>query len=661
MLDLKAPPSTSSSSANPNGNGKRPNPTVEADPKAGEPEFVAELEAEAPVKVAPTLETVPPAPEPNIPKIADVLRERPSTVRMWWRYLRVLAFFAWLFVRLLFWHKFMQSYFPERVERGNMKRWTGYAREFRNFAISTGGVMIKAGQFVSTRSDILPPEITNELASLRDEVPGVPIEKVRAIIEADLGPIPSRYAQFDEKAVAAASIGQVHRAKLHNGDRVVVKVLRPNIIEICHTDLAAMNVIGKVAMRFKFISRRADAVALIHEFGQVLLEELSYRQEAKNAARFAEMFKRDMGVYVPRVYTEHTSDRVLTLEDVTSIKLDDYTALEAAGISRKAVAKRLLDTYLKQIFEARFFHADPHPGNLFVYPLPDSVASDPQYAKLNNEGGKPFYLIFIDFGMTGQLSQQLVDGLVGTISSVVTRDAKGLIESYSKLGFLLPGADTERLEEATHAVFDQVWGRTMEQMREMSFDSMAGIGREFSDLLYTMPFQVPQDFIYLGRTVSILSGMTTALDPTINPWSELQPYAMKLATAPNGAGKPPVSPLVGTLMNTPILQNLFSGDGGQALMNLAGGLFGRSNGASNQIVDRLENGDLKLKVEAAANLKGQLFRLEMQQRKTTRAVLVAGMLVTSTLFYMHGDGVLALIGYGATALTYLVGIVWSEP
>ncbi len=262
---------------------------------------------------------------------------------MWWRYLRVLSFFAWLFLRLIFWHKFMGAYFPARVERGSIKRWTGYAREFRGFAISTGGMMIKAGQFISTRSDILPPEITNELASLRDEVPGVPIEKVRQIIQSDLGTIPSRYAQFDEKAVAAASIGQVHRAKLHNGDRVVVKVLRPNIVEICHTDLAAMNVVARVAMRFKFISRRADAVALIHEFGQVLLEELSYRHEAENTARFAEMFKRDMGVYVPKVYTEHSSDRVLTIEDVTSIKLDDYPALEAAGC-RQTPAGHLSET-----------------------------------------------------------------------------------------------------------------------------------------------------------------------------------------------------------------------------------------------------------------------------------------------------------------------------
>lgn len=633
-----------------------------------EPEFVAVIDAvesqAARARVMP-MQTADPAqeiPASDIPDVREILRRRPRSLSMWWRYLRTLWFFAWLFVRLLFWHKLVQNYFPGMVDRGNLKRWTGYAREFRHFALSTGGVMIKAGQFVSTRSDILPEQITNELASLRDEVPGVPVNKVRDIITQDLGPIPSRYARFDEQAVAAASLGQVHRAQLHNGDRVVVKILRPGIEEICHTDLAAMNIVGHVAMRFKFISRRMDVVSLITEFGQVLLEELSYRQEARNAARFTEMFRHDLGVYVPRIYNEHSSDRVLTIEDVTSIKLDDYAALERAGISRKAVAKRLMDTYLKQIFQERFFHADPHPGNLFVYPLPDDVAKRPEYAKLNSEGGRPFYLIFIDFGMTGGLRPELVDGLVGTISSVFTRDSKGLISAYSKLGFLLPGADTDRLEEAVQTVFNQVWGLSMEQMKEMSFDSMSMMGQQFSDLLYTMPFQVPQDFIYLGRTVSILSGMTTALDPAINPWSELAPYAQQLSAMTSKDGKPvvPIGGLLsGALSNAPFLQNLFSGSGGQALVGLAQNIFGRTNPTA--LLEKIDKGEIKVKVDATGQMKGQLFRLEMQQRKTTRAVLVAGMLVASTLFYTGGDTALALVGYGITAITYLFGIAWSDP
>ncbi|MBE2271603.1 MAG: AarF/ABC1/UbiB kinase family protein, partial [Anaerolinea sp.] len=477
--------------------------------------------------------------------------------------------------------------------------------------------------------------------------------KIREIIEKELGALPTRFSQFDDIPVAAASLGQVHRARLHNGDRVVVKVQRPGIAEICHTDLAAMNVVAHIAMRFRFISRRMDAVALIQEFGRVLLEELSYKHEAQNAIRFTQMFKDDLGVYIPTVYTEHSTDCVITIEDVTTIKLDDYEALEAAGISRKAVASRLMQTYLKQIFEERFFHADPHPGNLFVYPLPE----DSETALAQDwDGGKPFYLIFIDFGMIGTLTQQIVNGLVGTMAAVVTRDSKKLIQSYSELGFLLPGADTDRLEEATRAVFDQVWGLTMEQMSSVNFDDMAAIGKEFSDLLFSMPFQVPQDFIYLGRTVGILSGLCTSLDPSFNPWSEMQPYTQKLITGRYGSpgGEQP-------LFGSPILQSLFGGNGGSALLGIGQTLIGRALAPqSSTVLARLESGELKLRVEAASGLQQQLTRIEGQGKKTSRAVIFGAFMVTSTLFYVNGDIALAVIGYVVSGVSFVVLMFTGE-
>ncbi len=583
-------------------------------------------------------------------KMGEAIAHRPRSLRLQTRFLHTVIYFAWLFVQALFWYVLVQRYFPAYVKRTNLERWVGYARSFRNFAIEMGGVMIKAGQFISTRGDILPPEVTNELATLRDEVPHVPTYKIRGIIEQELGALPTRFSQFDDIPVAAASLGQVHRAKLHNGDRVVVKVQRPGIAEICHTDLAAMNVVAHVAMRFRFISRRMDAVALIQEFGRVLLLELSYKNEAQNAAEFARMFKNDLGVYIPTVYNEHSTDCVITIEDVTTIKLDDYAALEAAGISRKAVASRLMGTYLKQIFEERHFHADPHPGNLFVYPLPeDSEAARGQDAG----GGKPFYLIFIDFGMTGTLTQQILNGLVGTMGAVFTRDSKKLIQSYSELGFLLPGADTERLEEATRAVFDQVWGLTMEQMTNVSFDDMAELGKEFGDLLFSMPFQVPQDFIYLGRTVGILSGLCTSLDPSFNPWSEMQPYTQKLLTM-RPTGEAPA-------FGSNILQSILGGNGGSALLGIGQTIIGRALAPqSSGVLNRLESGELKLRVEAGAGLQHQLTRIEGQGKRTSRAVVFSGFLVTSTLFYVNGDVLLAVVGYGISGITFLVMMFSGE-
>ena len=584
-------------------------------------------------------------------RVREVIGQRPRSLRMQFRYVRIVWNFGWLFVQLVFWHILMQRYFPERVQRGNLRRWQGYARSFRSFAIEMGGVMIKAGQFVSTRSDVLPPEVINELATLRDEVPGVPTEQIRAIIIEELGAIDARFSQFDNTPVAAASLGQVHRARLQNGDRVVVKVLRPGITEVCYTDLAAMFTVARLAMKFRFVNRRMDAVALIDEFGRVLLEELSYRHEASNAQRFTAMFQRDLGVYVPTIYEEHSTDHILTMEDVTTIKLDDYAALEAAGISRKEVAKRLMDTYLRQIFQEGFFHADPHPGNLFVYPLPPD---NDAYNSQGNQEGNPFYLIFIDFGMAGALTPQIINGLIGTMAAVITRDAEKMVKSYSELGFLLPGADTERLEAATRAVFDQVWGLSMAQMSNMSFDSMANIGREFNDLLFSMPFQVPQDFIYLGRTMGILSGICTGLDPNFNPWSEIQPYAQKLVTqqlSQNGE-----NPLAGIFGST-VLQGLFAGGGAQTLLNLGQTILGRAltpAADAKDVLARAERGELTIRSDPSPAFQKQLSRIEAQERRSTRAILLGTGMITATLFYTHGDIVPAVIGYAFSGLMLVV-------
>lgn len=580
----------------------------------------------------------------DMQKLREV-KNRPRSLKMQMRFIRVVVYAALLFFRLVWWHIILAKFAPETVKKGSIKRWRKYARGFRGLAIEYGGVMIKLGQFISTRSDILPQEIIDELASLRDEVPSIPTARIRAIIEEDLGAIPQHFSHFDEKPIAAASLGQVHRARLHNGDKVVIKVQRPNIAEICYTDLAALDVVARIAMKFKFVSRRMDAVELSLEFGRVLIEELSYTQEAENAVRFAQMFKDDQGVYIPAIYRELTTERIIVIEDVTTIKLDDYAALEAAGISRKAVAKRLMDTYMQQIFEERFFHADPHPGNLFIYPLPEDA---PNAHLQDADGGAPFYLIFIDFGMIGTLTEQIVNGLIGTLGAVISRDPKKMIQSYSDLGVLLPDTDTERLEEATRAVFDQVWGLSLSQMSSVSFESAAKIGSEFGDLLFSMPFQVPQDFIYLGRTVGILSGLCTSLDPSLNPWSAMQPYTQKMiaqqAARSNAAGL------------SPVLQNILSGNAPQALLSIGQSVIGRAlnpTAKSEGILTRIESGEIKLRVEPSAAYQRQLSRMEAQARRTTRAVIFGGVLITSSIFFTSGETVLGVIGFGVSGFVFL--------
>ncbi len=562
---------------------------------------------------------------------------------MQWRFMRSLVFAAWLLVRLLFWYFFVERVLGMReyVRRYNLERWSGYAAEFRGFAVSMGGVMIKLGQFISTRMDILPPEIIHELEGLQDEVPSVPFPKILKVIEAELGPIAHRFQWFNETPVAAASLGQVHRAQLLTGERVVVKVQRPGIDKIVYTDLAALEIVAHVAMWFRFVNRRADTRALIKEFGRVLLEELSYEHEARNAQRFAAMFADDLGVYIPAVYAQHSTNRVLTMEDVTSIKINDHAAIEAAGISRKAVAARLMDTYLKQIFDERFFHADPHPGNLFVYPLP---VEDP-HADFGPDG-RPFYVIFVDFGMTGQLTEAIAAGLINTLAAVVRRDARQLVRSYADLGFLLPSADLDRLEEATVAAFNRVWGLSMSEIRDMDMDEMVEIGKEFSDLLYDMPFYLPQDFVYLSRAIGILSGMCTSLDPEFNPWVELQSHSQVLlrraiaSTTANGAGPSG-------------WDALFNGNPAQALLEAGQALLARTLAPSAQFIEKVERGEVKFQVEPGYRLQRHFIRLEAQERRTTRAVVGGSFLIAAAVLYSSGEVALALVGFGVASVTFL--------
>jgi predicted unusual protein kinase regulating ubiquinone biosynthesis (AarF/ABC1/UbiB family) len=577
---------------------------------------------------------------PEVESVEEqVNRLRPKSIAMQARFLYTVLFALWLFGRLIFWQVYVAKVFPNWVIANNTKRWRKYARQFRDFALKMGGVQIKAGQFASTRADILPEEVIEELAGLQDKVPTIAFRKIAAVLEEELLNYQERFSFIEETPIAAASLGQVHRASLMTGESVVVKVQRPDVRNIVYTDMAALFIVGHVAMRFSFVRRRVDAAMIIEEFGRVLLEEVSYEQEAKNAQRFAAMFAEDSGVYVPRIYPDHCTDKVIVMEDVTSIKIDDYERLAAAGIDRKDVAKRLMDTYMKQIFEDRFFHADPHPGNLFIYPLPVENEAD-----FVGKGGRPYYLIFIDFGMTANLSREIVQGLVNTLTAVLTRDSKKLVTSYKELGFLLPNADTRRIEEATNAVFNEVWGMSMTDMTNLDFAVVENIGTEFNDLLHEMPFRVPQDFVYLGRTVGILTGMATKLDPAYNPWVEIQRQVQHLITTDSENN---IWDEFGKILEQSL--NEIISDGPQGFLRVAERLMKQFQRVSRSeiMLQQIISGEIALETKMSAQQRLQLERIEAQSKRTSRMMVVGSLLVCATLFYTNGDSTLAI---GAAAL-----------
>jgi predicted unusual protein kinase regulating ubiquinone biosynthesis (AarF/ABC1/UbiB family) len=556
------------------------------------------------------------------------------------RYRRTVRFFTSLFIRIIVWEVLIRRVMGEGfVARGRSQRWRHYSRRFRKLATDMGGVMIKLGQFVSSRVDVLPPEITDELMGLQDQVPIVPFDYIKQTVERELGPLDQRFLWFTPEPVAAASFGQVHRAQLPNGDRVVVKVQRPNINDIVQTDLASLKVVARLAMRYGPIRRRANVPALLDEFARVLWEELDYRKEADHAMIFGSMFKDDPGVYVPTIYLEHSTHFVLTLEDVTSIKLNDYTALEQAGIDRKEVAVRLLNCYLRQIFDERFFHADPHPGNIFIYPLPEK-------AYMNGNGKKPdkrpFYLIFIDFGMVGRLTPRLQEGLRETLIAVITQDSKALINSYQKLGVLMPSADIQRLEEATQVVFSKVWGLNMNELTNLPFEEMANVAQEFSDLLLSMPFQMPQDFIYLSRAVGILSGMCTGLDPTFDPWRQMQPFTERLLTEQTN-GKTPLAagPRAAVDIGLKLVRDFATR--AYRLPQLA-----------DTVLSRAERGELSVQIAPNDSLRNQVNRIETAVSQMSLGLIFATMVLASTLLYTQQERTLGIVGYVLAGITFLM-------
>ena len=442
------------------------------------------------------------------------------------RYRRILRFFAGVIANIIWWD-LMVGRLPvarQRAVSSRPQRLRDLAREFRGLAIEMGGVMIKLGQFLSSRVDVLPIEVTQELQGLQDEVPPADNEQVFGLLREQLGDLNRRFVNIERQPLAAASLGQVYRARLRPAGeaevaRVVIKVQRPGIEHLVRTDLAALRVVARWVMRYKPIRKRANVPALLEEFARTLWQELDYRAEADNAEQFAAIHADNPRIQIPRVYREHSTSRVVVLEDVEALKIGDTAALAAAGIDTKDVADLLLEAYFKQIFVAEFFHADPHPGNLFIRPRPAADGDD---------AAPTFQLVFVDFGMAVRLPKAMGESLRKVLIGVTQRDSRQLVEAYRDLGFFLPGADIERITEAHEAVLDQIYGRNLLDLTQPDPREIEAIGREFRDLLFDFPFQIPQDFIYLGRALGMISGLVSTLDPHINPWRQIERYGQQL-------------------------------------------------------------------------------------------------------------------------------------
>jgi predicted unusual protein kinase regulating ubiquinone biosynthesis (AarF/ABC1/UbiB family) len=458
-------------------------------------------------------------------------------------------------------------------------------------------------------------------------VPPEPFDAIREQAEAELGePLSERYASFDETPMAAASLGQVHRAVLcpaevevHGFENVVVKVQRPHIEQVVEVDLAALRRVGGWLQRYKPISKRADVRALVEEFASTTRDEIDYVAEAHNAETFAENFADDSRIRIPRVVWDVSTRRVLTLEDVSAIKVNDYAAITAAGIDRSQVASVVLDAYMQMILEDGFFHADPHPGNLFVRPLGGT----------DDDGNTIWQLTFVDFGMVGSVPDNLREGLREVLIAVGTQDAARLVASYKTLDVLLPSADLALIERASTQLFDRFWGMSMAELRNIDHAEMMRFGMQFRELMLDLPFQLPQNLLFLGRTVALLSGMCTGLDSEFNLWTSIAPYANDLITEEGGSTWE-----VWLAEGTKILQTLVA-------------LPGRTD----RVLSSIERGELNVQTPF---LDLRMRRLERSMDRVSRTLVFAALLVAGAVVY-HGDPELGRWLMGASA----VALVWA--
>ncbi len=498
------------------------------------------------------------------------------------------------------------------------KRWTyvgGYSDEkrqrrrqtqavwIRESLLELGPTFIKVGQLFSTRADLFPSEYVEELSKLQDRVPAFSYEQAAAIVEEDMGrPIGKLFRSFDPVPLAAASLGQVHRAQLHSGEDVVVKVQRPGLQQLFTIDLAILKRIAQYFQNHPRWGRGRDWLGIYEECCRILWQETDYLNEGRNADTFRRNFRGCDWVQVPRVHWRYTSPRVLTLEYMPGIKISHYDALEAAGLDRKRLAKMGAEAYLQQLLNDGFFHADPHPGNL-------AVALD---------GG----LIFYDFGMMGRIKANVREKLMQTLFGIAEKNADRVVDSLVELGALAPLGDRGPVRRSIQYMLDNLMDKPFEEQ------SVSAISDDLYEIAFDQPFRFPATFTFVMRAFSTLEGVGKGLDPEFNFMEVAKPFAMEVMSnseASNGNS---------------ILDEL--GRQAAQVSNTALGLPRRIEAT----LDSLDRGDIRVRVRATESDR-LLRRLNSVQMATNYTILVGTFTIAATILLVNSS--LWLSGLAAIA------------
>ncbi len=495
-----------------------------------------------------------------------------------WLILLGLLFYLWFDSKKC---TYLKGYTSERREKRNTLRAKWLTKEL----IKLGSAFIKLGQLLSARADVIPSAWVNELTTLQDRVPPFSFNKVQEILIKQLGNSYKKIISINEIPIGSASLAQVHKARLINDKNVILKVQRPDIEKFFKLDLDVMNQVAKVVQRIKFLSRGNDWVGIAKESKRVLIRELDFRIEAQYAARFRQQFIDDSDVLIPSVFWDLSTSKVLCLEYLPGIKINDIKSLKSNNIDTSLIAKIGATSYLKQLVNYGFFHADPHPGNLAV-----------------SKGGS---LIYYDFGMMGFVSERIRGRLNSMIKAAALGDVNGLVKELQIAGLIEANIEIGPVRRLIRIMLNEAL--------TPPFDSriIEKLSGDLSELAYGKPFRIPIELIFIFRALSTFEGVGRYLDPEFNLIAIAKPFLLPLMTSKSSDPN-----------------DLFNELGRQVseIGSKAVGLPKRLD----ENLERLEQGDLQLQVRMGESDR-QLRRMINAQQTLGNSVLLGSLAISSAL------------------------------
>ena len=509
--------------------------------------------------------------------LASQIQKVGRAIRIWMILLSLL-FYLWFDSKK--W-TYLKGFTAIKREKRNILRAKWLTKELVNL----GSAFIKLGQLLSARADVVPSAWVNELISLQDRVPSFSFKKVEEILTLQLGNSFQQITYIDEIPIGSASLAQVHKAKLINNKSVIFKVQRPDIERFFRLDLDVMNQVARVVQKIKVISRGNDWVGIAKESKRVLLRELDFRIEAQYAARFKQQFMDDSDIKVPSVFWDLSTSKVLCLEYLPGIKINDIKSLKSNDINTSSIAKIGATSYLKQLVNYGFFHADPHPGNLAV----------------SKEGS----LIYYDFGMMGFVSERIRGRLNSMIKAAALRNVNGLVKELQIAGLIEKDIEIGPVRRLIRIMLNEAL--------TPPFDSkiIEKLSGDISELAYGKPFRIPIELIFVFRALSTFEGVGRYLDPDFNLIAIAKPFLLPLMTSKDSDSN-----------------DLFNELGRQVteIGSKAVGLPKRLD----ENLERLEQGDLQLQVRMGESDR-QLRRMINAQQSLGNSVLLGSLAITSAL------------------------------